>query len=87
MALEIASRLHDLGAAWFEESLPQNARAGIEELARKSSVAVAYGEHMFGREGALEALRRRRLSVLQTRCLHVRRHRRGLGDGSPGGEL
>ena len=41
-ALKIAHRLHDLGVLWFEEPLPQNARAGIEELARKSPVAIAY---------------------------------------------
>jgi len=64
-ALEIAHRLHELGVLWFEEPLPQNARAGIEELARKSPVAIAYGEHLFGREDALEALRRGQLSVLQ----------------------
>ncbi|HEX6511576.1 MAG TPA: mandelate racemase/muconate lactonizing enzyme family protein, partial [Chloroflexota bacterium] len=64
-ALEIAYRLHDLGVTWFEEPLPQHARAGIEELARKSPVAIAYGEHLFGREDALDALRRGQLSVLQ----------------------
>lgn len=64
-ALEMAHRLHDLGVLWFEEPLPQNARAGIEELAGKSPVAIAYGEHLFGREDALDALRRGQLSVLQ----------------------
>jgi D-galactarolactone cycloisomerase len=64
-ALEIAHRLHDLGVVWFEEPLPQSARAGIEELARSSPVAIAYGEHLFGRDDALEALRRRQLAVLQ----------------------
>src|SRR5579883_279484 len=64
-ALEIAHRLQDLGVLWFEEPLPQNARAGIEELASKSPVAIAYGEHLFGREDALDALRRGQLSVLQ----------------------
>lgn len=64
-ALEIAYRLHDLGVMWFEEPMPQNARAGIEELARKSPVAIAYGEHLFGRDDALEVLRRGQLSVLQ----------------------
>ncbi|MFI5270154.1 MAG: mandelate racemase/muconate lactonizing enzyme family protein, partial [Chloroflexota bacterium] len=57
-ALEIAHGLRDLGVLWFEEPLPQNERPAIEELARKSPVAIAYGEHLFGREDALEALRR-----------------------------
>ena len=32
-ALEVADALADLGVMWFEEPLPQNERAGIEELA------------------------------------------------------
>jgi D-galactarolactone cycloisomerase len=64
-ALEIAYRLHELGVVWFEEPLPQGQRAAIEELAGRSPVAIAYGEHLFGRDDALDALRRRQLSVLQ----------------------
>ena len=64
-ALHVAQRLHELGIMWFEEPIPQNERAGIEELARKSPVPIAYGEHLFGREDALDALRHGQLSILQ----------------------
>ena len=64
-ALSVAQRLHDLGVLWFEEPLPQGARAGIESLVARSPVPVAYGEHRFGRDDALDALRRSQLSVLQ----------------------
>jgi L-alanine-DL-glutamate epimerase-like enolase superfamily enzyme len=64
-ALEVASRLHDLGVRWFEEPIPQPERAGIEELARRSSVPIAYGEHLYSFDEALDALRRGQLSVLQ----------------------
>ena len=64
-ALEIAHRLRELGVVWFEEPLPQGARGAIEELARRSPVALAYGEHLFGRDDAVDALRRRQLSVIQ----------------------
>jgi L-alanine-DL-glutamate epimerase-like enolase superfamily enzyme len=64
-ALSVAQRLHDLGVLWFEEPLPQGARAGIESLVARSPVPVAYGEHLFGRDDALDALRRSPLSVLQ----------------------
>ncbi|HLI16604.1 MAG TPA: mandelate racemase/muconate lactonizing enzyme family protein [Acidimicrobiales bacterium] len=64
-ALEIADRLASLGVTWFEEPVPQSARAAIEQLAERSPVAIAYGEHLFGREDALDALRHRQLSVLQ----------------------
>jgi L-alanine-DL-glutamate epimerase-like enolase superfamily enzyme len=55
-ALEIARRLADLGVRWFEEPVPQSARAGIKTLAERSPVPIAYGEHLYGREDALEAL-------------------------------
>src|SRR5690606_7751553 len=52
-ALEVAHRLHDLGIMWFEEPLPQNERAGIEQLVAQSPVAIAYGEHLYGNLDAL----------------------------------
>lgn len=64
-ALELASALADLDVRWLEEPLPQSERAGIEELARRSPVPIAYGEHLFGREDAIEAMRRNQLHILQ----------------------
>jgi L-alanine-DL-glutamate epimerase-like enolase superfamily enzyme len=64
-ALEVARRLHDLGVMWFEEPLPQNERAGIEQLVAQSPVAIAYGEHLYGNNDALEVLTRRQATVLQ----------------------
>lgn len=64
-ALEVAARLAELGVRWFEEPLPQGERAGIEALVRRSAVPIAYGEHLFGRDEALDALRRQQLDILQ----------------------
>ncbi len=64
-ALRIADELAALGVAWFEEPIPQCERAGIEELAARSPVPIAYGEHLGGFDDALDALRRRQLTVLQ----------------------
>ena len=64
-ALEIAHGLAGLGVSWFEEPLPQPNRAGIEELVRRSPVAIAYGEHLYGSDDALDAMRRGQLGVLQ----------------------
>ena len=50
---------------WFEEPLPQGNRAGIESLARTSPVPIAYGEHLFGADDAIDAMRREQLHVLQ----------------------
>ena len=64
-AIEVARRFADLGIMWFEEPLPQNERAGIEDLVRQSPVAIAYGEHLYGALDALEALQRKQATVLQ----------------------
>jgi len=55
-ALELARQLADLGVRWFEEPVPQSARAAIKTLAARSPVPIAYGEHLYGREDALDAL-------------------------------
>ena len=64
-AMAVARRLHDLGVIWFEEPLPQGARAGIEALGAASPVPLAYGEHLFGLDEAIDAMRRGQLQVLQ----------------------
>jgi D-galactarolactone cycloisomerase len=64
-AQRIAGELAKLGVAWFEEPLPQGNRAGIEALARTAAVPIAYGEHLFGVDDAIDAMRRRQLQVLQ----------------------
>ena len=55
-AIEVAAALGDLGVRWFEEPVPQHESRGLEGLARRSPVPIAYGEHLFGVEGALDAL-------------------------------
>lgn len=64
-ALEVARAFRDLGVRWFEEPVPQVRRRGIDELVRRSPVAIAYGEHLFGVEDALDALERGPIGVLQ----------------------
>lgn len=64
-ALEIARRLADLGVRWFEEPIPQGNRAAIAQLCAQSPVPIAYGEHLFGREDAIDALSSSGIQVLQ----------------------
>lgn len=64
-AQHVAIALHSLGVQWFEEPLPQGNRAGIEALVRQSPVPIAYGEHLFGADDAIDAMRREQLHVLQ----------------------
>lgn len=64
-AQRVATMLHRLDVQWFEEPLPQGNRAGIEALARTSPVPIAYGEHLFGADDAIDAMRRSQLQVLQ----------------------
>jgi len=64
-ALEIARRLADLGVRWFEEPVPQGNRAAVARLCAQSPVPIAYGEHLYGREDALDALATGGVTVLQ----------------------
>lgn len=64
-ARRVADALHTLGVQWFEEPLPQGNRAGIEALVRQSPIPIAYGEHLFGADDAIDAMRREQLQVLQ----------------------
>jgi len=61
----VADSLHALDVRWFEEPLPQGNRAGIEALVRQSPIPIAYGEHLFGADDAIDAMRREQLQVLQ----------------------
>ena len=61
----ISEGLADLGVTWFEEPIPQPAHAGIAELAARSAVPIAYGEHMYGLTEAIDAMRNGELLVLQ----------------------
>ena len=64
-ARALATALTEFDVQWIEEPLPQSERAGIEALVAHSPIPVAYGEHLFGLDDALDALRRRQLDVLQ----------------------
>ncbi len=64
-ALRIADRLAAMGIAWFEEPIPQNEHAALEILGSRSPVPIAYGEHLYGREEALDCLRGGHATVLQ----------------------
>lgn len=64
-ARALATALTEFDVRWIEEPLPQSARAGIESLVAHSPVPVAYGEHLFGLDEAVDAMRRRQLDVLQ----------------------
>lgn len=64
-ALELARALAGLDVRWLEEPIPQHERAAIEQLVQRSPIAIAYGEHLFGRDDAIESMRRHQLDVLQ----------------------
>ena len=86
-AQRVATALHGLDVQWFEEPLPQGNRAGIESLARTSPVAIAYGEHLFGADDAIDAMRREQLQRAAARCVHVRRLGRGTTHGAGRGAV
>jgi L-alanine-DL-glutamate epimerase-like enolase superfamily enzyme len=61
----VADALADLGVTWFEEPVPQPSHAGIADLAGRSPVALAYGEHLYGLTEAIDAMCNGELLVLQ----------------------
>ena len=61
----LAEALAAFDVRWIEEPIPQGERAAIEALVHHSPIPVAYGEHLFGLNEAVDAMRRRQLDVLQ----------------------
>jgi D-galactarolactone cycloisomerase len=61
----VSDALADLGVVWFEEPVPQASHAGIAELAARSAVPLAYGEHLYGTTEAIDAMTNGELLVLQ----------------------
>ena len=45
-SLRIAERMADLGGSFFEEPMPRNDRTGLARLVERSSIPIAYGEHV-----------------------------------------
>lgn len=64
-SIEIAQRLGELRVGWFEEPVQSYRLGAIAQVVRASPVPVAYGEHFFGAEYALDALELTGLSVVQ----------------------
>ncbi|MCS5735438.1 mandelate racemase/muconate lactonizing enzyme family protein [Herbiconiux daphne] len=64
-SIEIAARLGDLRVGWFEEPVQSYRLGAIAQVVRASPVPVAYGEHFFGTEYALDALELTGISVIQ----------------------
>lgn len=64
-SLEMAPRLADLRVGWFEEPVPSSRSAAIARIADASPVPIAYGEHLFSADQALDALESAAISVIQ----------------------
>ncbi len=63
--LRMLPALADLGISWFEEPIEHTSVTAVAELAEVSAVPLAYGEHVFGPDFALESLRSARIGVMQ----------------------
>lgn len=64
-SIEIAAQLGDLRVGWFEEPVQSYRLGAIAQVVRSSPVPVAYGEHFFGTEYALDAIDLTGISVIQ----------------------
>jgi len=63
--LRVAEQLAPLGIEWLEEPLPPDDLRGYAELAERSPVPIAGGEHEYLAEGFRELIERRLHNVLQ----------------------
>lgn len=64
-SIEIAQRLGGIGVGWLEEPVPAGRYGAIRRVVEASPVPIAYGEHFFGAEYALDAMELTGLSVVQ----------------------
>lgn len=64
-SIEMSERLADLRVAWFEEPVPATRLTAIGRIATASRVPIAYGEHLYSTEHALDTLDEAPISVIQ----------------------
>jgi L-alanine-DL-glutamate epimerase-like enolase superfamily enzyme len=64
-SIEIAKRLGDIGVGWLEEPVQSYRLGAIRQVVAASPVPIAYGEHFFGAEYALDAMELTGISVIQ----------------------
>lgn len=64
-SLRISQALSDLEIAWLEEPVPHTCISAVTEIAQRSPVPIAYGEHIFGPEFGAELLASANLGVVQ----------------------
>ncbi|WP_007515765.1 mandelate racemase/muconate lactonizing enzyme family protein [Pseudofrankia saprophytica] len=61
----VADALAAVGVRWLEEPLPQRRHGAIQRVARRSPVPIAYGEHLYSLDDALDVLTSGEASVIQ----------------------
>src|SRR5262249_43410461 len=64
-ATAVAARLGEVRAGWVGGPVPPGARGALASRARHPPVAIAYGEHLYGVDDALDAIRADELAILQ----------------------
>jgi L-alanine-DL-glutamate epimerase-like enolase superfamily enzyme len=64
-AMWVARALAELDVRWLEEPLNQKRHGAINRLTRRSAVPVAYGEHLYSLEDALDVLSAGEVDVIQ----------------------
>jgi len=64
-SLWVADALADSDVRWLEEPLTQKRHGAIRRVAGRSAVPIAYGEHLYGLEDALDVLTAGEVDVIQ----------------------
>ena len=64
-ALAVARDLSQVGLRMLEEPVPQEQRAGIVRLVERSPIPIAYGEHVYSRQGFVDVLTAGMCDIIQ----------------------
>ena len=71
LALHVAQKVQPLKLSWFEEPVPSDQIAAMQEICRLSGLRIAGGEALFGRRGFWDTLLQRAVHVIMPDVKHA----------------
>ena len=71
LALQVVQKLKPLKIAWFEEPVPAEQIAAMQELCQVSGLRIAGGEALFGRRGFWDMILQRAVHVIMPDVKHA----------------
>jgi galactonate dehydratase len=71
LALQVAQQVKPLKLSWFEEPVPSDQIAALQEICQRSGQRIAGGEALFGRRGFWDTLLQRAVHVIMPDVKHA----------------